>query len=367
MFQHLLQAGELSRVHVRRPLGDRAQRRRLESPQHARVVRGDEAQLGAILRARVAVGSHAVERISRHLGQRGFAAAIRRQALRGRDAGVVEVVVREQGTGVAVDALSLAEEQPQPRDLILGENAFGRCSTRQSGRVVVEPAVGEADTPLVGGDRLVPLHAVLLGAGERLEVARRPGPGLQGVADGADLVGHRVVLAADVEQARARAEGGRSAVGSAEQARRLDDELTGLIRVEARAPALRQFGVGDIRIRGAERLLLDEPCVERERLRGPGLLARHVGGRGHRLLHDGEHRLAGLPVEHVDVAGLAKLLPSVGKNPTPFKAACAAIKTNKPLTPVMKAAMGNAFMDLVYADKSDIGKISNLLKKVSMQ
>ena len=70
---------------------------------------------------------------------------------------------------------------------------------------------------------------------------------------------------------------------------------------------------------------------------------------------------------NVDVAGLAKLLPSVGKNPTPFKAACAAIKTNKPLTPVMKAAMGNAFMDLVYADKSDIGKISNLLKKVSMQ
>lgn len=70
---------------------------------------------------------------------------------------------------------------------------------------------------------------------------------------------------------------------------------------------------------------------------------------------------------NLDVAGLGKLLPSVGKNPTPFKAALAAIKANKPLTPVMKSAMGNAFLDLVYMDPQGVSKVSAMLKKVSTQ
>ena len=68
---------------------------------------------------------------------------------------------------------------------------------------------------------------------------------------------------------------------------------------------------------------------------------------------------------NVDVAGLQKLLPSVGKNPTPFKAAVAAIQANKPLTPVMKSALGNAFLDMVYMDAGPLGQVSTLLKKVS--
>lgn len=68
---------------------------------------------------------------------------------------------------------------------------------------------------------------------------------------------------------------------------------------------------------------------------------------------------------NVDVAGLSKLLASVGKNPTPFKAAVAAIKANKPLTPVMKAALGNAFIDMVYLDPGTTGQVSSILKKVS--
>jgi hypothetical protein len=68
---------------------------------------------------------------------------------------------------------------------------------------------------------------------------------------------------------------------------------------------------------------------------------------------------------NVDVSGLSKLLPSVGKNPTPFKAAVAAIKANKPLTPVMKSALGNAFLDMVYMEPGPLGQVSNILKKVS--
>jgi hypothetical protein len=69
----------------------------------------------------------------------------------------------------------------------------------------------------------------------------------------------------------------------------------------------------------------------------------------------------------VDVAGLGKLLASVGKNPTPFKQAVAAIKANKPLSPVMKAALGNAFIDMVYLDPAATGQVSSILKKVSTQ
>lgn len=70
---------------------------------------------------------------------------------------------------------------------------------------------------------------------------------------------------------------------------------------------------------------------------------------------------------NLDITSLGKLVPSIGKNPTPFKAAMAAIKANKPLTPVMKSAMGNAFMDLVYMDASTVSKVSAMLKKVSTQ
>jgi hypothetical protein len=70
---------------------------------------------------------------------------------------------------------------------------------------------------------------------------------------------------------------------------------------------------------------------------------------------------------NVDVAGLSKLLPSVGNNPTPFKAAVAAIKANKPLSPVMKAALGNAFIDMIALDPGQTGQAANILKKVSAQ
>lgn len=70
---------------------------------------------------------------------------------------------------------------------------------------------------------------------------------------------------------------------------------------------------------------------------------------------------------NVDVAGLSKLLPSVGNNPTPFKAAVAAIKANKPLSPVMKAALGNAFMDMIALDPGATGQAASILKKVSAQ
>ena len=75
----------------------------------------------------------------------------------------------------------------------------------------------------------------------------------------------------------------------------------------------------------------------------------------------GDQQMSG----NVDVSGLQKLLPSVGKNPTPFKAAVAAIQANKPLTPVMKSALGNAFLDMVYMDAGPLGQVSTLLKKVS--
>lgn len=70
---------------------------------------------------------------------------------------------------------------------------------------------------------------------------------------------------------------------------------------------------------------------------------------------------------NLDLSGLSKLLPSIGKNPTPFKAAISALKANKPLSPVMKAALGNAFMDMVSLDPASTGQVSNMLKKVSAQ
>jgi len=76
----------------------------------------------------------------------------------------------------------------------------------------------------------------------------------------------------------------------------------------------------------------------------------------------GDQQLQG----NLDVNSLGKLLPSVGSNPTPFKAALAAIKANKPLTPVMKAAMGNAFIDMVNMDSATVSKVSSMLKKVSV-
>ena len=76
----------------------------------------------------------------------------------------------------------------------------------------------------------------------------------------------------------------------------------------------------------------------------------------------GDQQLQG----NLDVASLGKLLPSVGSNPTPFKAALAAIKANKPLTPVMKSAMGNAFIDMVNMDSATVSKVSGMLKKVSV-
>src|SRR4030095_12827695 len=88
----------------------------------------EEAQLGAALLRRVAVGAEAVERIEQHgLEPREAPEVRQRPEPAGRD--VVEAVVREQRSVVAAQALgtSAVDEETQPRDLVRVERAARCC------------------------------------------------------------------------------------------------------------------------------------------------------------------------------------------------------------------------------------------------
>ena len=161
---------------------------------------------------------------------------------------------------------------------------------------------------IVAGDGGGDCHARVPLRGDRPIVPRclRCRSRLDGVANGLDLDRCCVIPAGDIEETRPRTEGGRSEIGSASHARRVDDEVTRQERLERRAHALGELRISDDRIDGAERLLRHAPRRVRNGLGGPRLLARHVSRRRHRHLHDGVQRPARLTVKYVEVTGLRR-------------------------------------------------------------
>ena len=153
---HRLERGDLAGMHVGRPAGDAAQRRRLVGAAQLRPVLDHEAQLAAGRVAAVAIGAEAIERIRGDLRNTGLAAEIRRQAGHRRHAGVVEMAVGEARAVVAADAIALADEQRRPaRSSPLRSSA--RRRRRAGGQRLgeaVEPRLRRRQRALEGGDRL---------------------------------------------------------------------------------------------------------------------------------------------------------------------------------------------------------------------
>ena len=152
MCEHLVQGADLPRMHVGRTRGRAAQRRRLVGAHQLFARVRHEAQLRAFLRLGVAVGAEAIERVLLHQADAHRAAEVIEQAGPGGHAGVVEVVVRQQRAIVAVDALALANEHPESRDLVFREET--RRGEVLRGDPGVEAGHGRQDRPLVGGDGL---------------------------------------------------------------------------------------------------------------------------------------------------------------------------------------------------------------------
>ena len=119
--EHLVQRADLARVHVGCTGGNAPKRGGLEGAQHLLVPVRQEAQLRTLLRVGIAVGTQAIERVLLDEAHTEGATHIGRQLRHRGHAGVVEMVVRQQRAIVAVDALALAEEETQTRNLVLRE------------------------------------------------------------------------------------------------------------------------------------------------------------------------------------------------------------------------------------------------------
>jgi hypothetical protein len=119
VLQDIPQGVELAGVHVGAAVGHAAQGRHLELPLLLVRARFEEAQGAAVLGPRIAPGAKAVELVRQHLFGTAGATGIGGQARPLRHAGVVELVVRQQGAVVAGDAVRLAHEQPES-GLLLG-------------------------------------------------------------------------------------------------------------------------------------------------------------------------------------------------------------------------------------------------------
>jgi hypothetical protein len=111
VFEDFSERAELAGVHIRRALRYVPQRGHLERAFQHMVAGHEKLELRA-LRTAVAPAAPAVELVTQHgIGSREPSRVCRKSRAR-RHAGVVELVVREQGAVVAVHTACLADEEP---------------------------------------------------------------------------------------------------------------------------------------------------------------------------------------------------------------------------------------------------------------
>ena len=188
MVDDLFQRGDLAGMHIGRARGGPSQRRRLEGPLQFLAVGQHETQFGTVVLRPVAEGAEAIERVLDQLLNNAGPAPILGQARYRRHGGVVEMVVCKARTIVAVDAVGLADEQPQSLDLERRQRvvAFRRAARRDRIGEAVEPrrlmadgtlkgVEGLADIGKYGVDRKTVLHGHRIPGRPRGLVALRPG------------------------------------------------------------------------------------------------------------------------------------------------------------------------------------------------
>jgi hypothetical protein len=140
----LVEAGELPGVHVRRAPGDIPQRGNLERPFERLPFRHQELQFGALGAGCVAPAAAAIEFVRENVLRTGGPAAIGLGGRRRGDAGIVEFVIGEERTVVALRAVRLADEETQAGDLVTPAHVRGRLSVRgERLHVAVEPRRAE--------------------------------------------------------------------------------------------------------------------------------------------------------------------------------------------------------------------------------
>src|SRR5690606_18907979 len=142
-------------MHVRRPQRHAAQARCPERALQLRVVFSEEPKLLTLSRTCIAVAPKAIEFIAPHSGNGGGAPRIRPFRVARRYAGVVKMLVGEQGSVVATHTVALADEKPQTAHLLWrqGGRAFAIVA-QQLLYVAIQTRGFVLQTPLIRGDGL---------------------------------------------------------------------------------------------------------------------------------------------------------------------------------------------------------------------
>src|SRR5215207_6306209 len=119
------------------------------------LVSDQEVQFGAFIRLRIAVYAQTIEFICQHLLCAQAATNIIRQVFSCRHTRIVKVIIRKEGTIMAVDAIRFADEQFQTRDLILCEyvTCF-RIIVEDGFYILIEARGSGIETSLIGSDGL---------------------------------------------------------------------------------------------------------------------------------------------------------------------------------------------------------------------
>ena len=130
----------------------------------------------------VAVRALAVERLRQHFANPVYAPAVRQLTGNAERAGIMEFVVREERSVVALDAARFVDEKLEAQDLFLRQYGLGGgfVATQQFGDIGVETGRARLNQAFIGGNGLAEIRehavdrvAVLLG--HRLPRGSKPG------------------------------------------------------------------------------------------------------------------------------------------------------------------------------------------------